>query len=79
MDTDRGFVEHWTDAIPDAYVYQLLASAQRIARRRTLAEPTWSAAKDVFCVGSGYAWSLCKRARVDPDSTFRKMTRRVTP
>ncbi|KQP52969.1 hypothetical protein ASF34_00940 [Methylobacterium sp. Leaf106] len=41
--------------------------ARRLAKRKR--DPNWVFAVEMFGLGSTYAWAMCKRMGVDPDST----------
>lgn len=41
--------------------------ARRLAKRKR--DPNWVFAMELFGLGSTYAWGMCKRIGVDPDST----------
>ncbi|SFF17190.1 hypothetical protein [Methylobacterium sp. yr596] len=41
--------------------------ARRLAKRKR--DPNWVFAMEMFGLGSTYAWAMCKRMGLDPDST----------
>ena len=41
--------------------------ARRLAKRKR--DPNWVFAMEMFGLGSTYAWGMCKRMGLDPDST----------
>lgn len=47
----------------------VIPRVRRIAGRRHAKKPNWVLAMDIFCVGSNYAWGICRDAGLDPEAT----------
>jgi len=58
--------ETMTDRIKPANV---IPRARAIAGRRHSKKPNWVLAMDIYCVGSSYAWGICRDSGLDPEAT----------
>lgn len=47
---------------------QAFAQARAMSARQYRRLPNWAFAKDLFIVGSTYAWALCNEMGIDPDA-----------
>jgi hypothetical protein len=66
-------IDRETDALignPDA-MRRVVRNAYRQARREHLRQPIWSFVMDLFCTGSTYAITICRKLDLDPDATGR--------
>lgn len=47
----------------------VIPRVRSIAGRRHAKKPNWVLAMDIYCVGSNYAWGICRDAGLDPEAT----------
>lgn len=57
---------------PQVSEWIVMANARRICSRRFQRLPNWALAMEAFGLGSTWAWALCERIGVDPDSCTMK-------
>lgn len=54
-------------ALDNITMLRAFQGARRLAKRKR--DPNWVFAMEMFGLGSTYAWGMCERMGVDPDST----------
>lgn len=59
--------EHMNAKLDRLTMLSAFQGARRLAKRKR--DPNWVFAMELFGLGSTYAWAMCKRMGVDPDST----------
>lgn len=60
-------VERMNATLDRLTMLRAFQGARRLARRKR--DPNWVFAMEMFGLGSTYAWAMCERMGVDPDST----------
>jgi hypothetical protein len=59
--------EHMNATLDRLTMLRAFQGARRLAKRKR--DPNWVFAMEMFGLGSTYAWAMCERMGVDPDST----------
>ena len=64
-DRELARMEATLDALDQRRIF---VSARRMSARKHSRSPNWVFAMDLYCLGSTYAFAMCRRLGLDPDS-----------